>query len=92
MNFISHKNQQWQKLYYPTDIVLDPISITYEDQKYDDVAINMYSSLDIAKEHKVKNVIAAKINGKVIDAWRAVGRSGKLELLTFNDDKGKHEF
>ena len=50
------------------------------------------SSLDIAKsisEGLARNVLAAKVNGEVIDASRALSSDCSLQLLTWNDDEGK---
>ena len=50
------------------------------------------TSLDIAKsisEGLARNVLAAKVNGEVIDATRALASDCSLQLLTWNDDEGK---
>ncbi|NBG67311.1 threonine--tRNA ligase [Acidiluteibacter ferrifornacis] len=62
-----------------------------------DGAIKEYSSavtaLDIAKEISeglARNVLAAKVNGEVIDAFRPIEQDSNLELLTWNNDEGKN--
>lgn len=62
-----------------------------------DGAIKEYSSavtaLDIAKEISeglARNVLAAKVNGEVIDAFRPIEQDCNLELLTWNNDEGKN--
>jgi len=50
------------------------------------------SSMDIAKsisEGLARNVLAAKINGEVVDASRAITADSTLQLLTWNDQEGK---
>ena len=50
------------------------------------------TSMDIAmsiSEGLARNVLAAKVNGEVIDATRAIETSSTLQLLTWNDDDGK---
>nr|QBK88577.1 MAG: threonyl-tRNA synthetase [Mimivirus LCMiAC01] len=92
MDFISYKNQQWQKLDHPPDIILDQICVTYKDQRYDDTLINVSSPLDIAKKNNIKNVVIAKIDGVLSDAWKNFETTCDLDLLTFDDDDGKHVF
>ncbi|MBR9831473.1 threonine--tRNA ligase [bacterium] len=62
-----------------------------------DGAIKEYSSavtaLDIAKEISeglARNVLAAKVNGEVVDAFRPIEQDSNLELLTWNNDEGKN--
>jgi threonyl-tRNA synthetase len=50
------------------------------------------SAMDIAKsisEGLARNVLAAKVNGKVIDANIPITEDATLKLLTWNDDEGK---
>lgn len=50
------------------------------------------SALDVAKsisEGLARNVLAAKVNGEVWDATRAIETDATLTLLTWNDDEGK---
>ena len=50
------------------------------------------SSMDIAKsisEGLARNVLAAKINGEVVDASRPINADSSLQLLTWNDQEGK---
>ncbi len=50
------------------------------------------TALDVAKsisEGLARNVLAAKLNGKVIDAFRPIESDANLQLLTWNDDQGK---
>ncbi len=50
------------------------------------------SALDIAKsisEGLARNVLAAKVNGEVRDAFRGINEDATLSLLTWNDDEGK---
>lgn len=70
------------------------ISITFPDG-----AVKQYESgvnaLEIAKsisEGLARNVLAAKVNGSVIDATRAITADATLQLLTWNDDEGKKTF
>jgi threonyl-tRNA synthetase len=64
-----------------------------------DGAIREYTSgvtaLEVAKsisEGLARNVVAAKINGELIDATRPIIESSNLVLLTFNDTEGKKVF
>ena len=50
------------------------------------------SSLDVAKsisEGLARNVLAANVNGQVIDANRPINEDSTLQLLTWNDTEGK---
>jgi len=50
------------------------------------------SSMDVAKsisEGLARNVLAAKVNGEVIDANRMLTEDSALQLLTWNDQEGK---
>jgi threonyl-tRNA synthetase len=50
------------------------------------------TALDVAKsisEGLARNVLAAKLNGEVIDAFRPIESDANLQLLTWNDDQGK---
>ncbi len=53
------------------------------------------SSLDIAKsisEGLARKVLAAKVNGQVWDATRAITSDASLQLLTWEDAEGKNTF
>jgi threonyl-tRNA synthetase len=50
------------------------------------------SSLDVARsisEGLARNVLAAKVNGQVIDATRPLNSDCTMQLLTWNDEDGK---
>lgn len=50
------------------------------------------SSLDVAKsisEGLARNVLAAKVNGQVIDAFKPLTEDATMQLLTWNDQEGK---
>lgn len=50
------------------------------------------SALDVAKsisEGLARNVLAAEVNGEIIDAMRPINESSDLKLLTWNDEGGK---
>ena len=62
-----------------------------------DGAIKSYetpvSALDVAKEISeglARNVLAAKVNGEVIDAFRPIEQDSELSLLTWTNDEGKN--
>ena len=53
------------------------------------------SSMDIARsisEGLARKVLAAKVNGQVLDASRPLKQSASLQLLTWNDTDGKNTF
>lgn len=53
------------------------------------------SALDIAKsisEGLARKVLAAKVNGKVVDAFRPIEQDASLVLLTWDDKEGKQTF
>lgn len=53
---------------------------------------NGISALDVARglgENLARNVLAAKINGEVWDAFRPIEEDATLQLLTWADDEGK---
>lgn len=67
------------------------INITFPDG-----AVRQYeqgvTALDIAKsisEGLARKVLAAKINGQVVDATRPISKDGALQLLTWTDADGK---
>jgi len=67
------------------------INITLPDGSVKQVETGT-SSMDIAKsisEGLARNVLAAKINGEVVDASRAITADSTLQLLTWNDQEGK---
>jgi threonyl-tRNA synthetase len=50
------------------------------------------TSMDVAlsiSEGLARNVLAAKVNGEVVDASRSLPDNSTLQLLTWNDDEGK---
>ena len=51
--------------------------------------------LDIAKsisEGLARNVLSAKVNGQVTELNRPIGEDATVQLLTWNDEEGKHTF
>jgi len=67
------------------------IHITLPDGSVKQVE-NGTTSLDVAKsisEGLARNVLAAKVNGQVIDATRPIDADATLQLLTWNDTEGK---
>ncbi len=53
------------------------------------------SSMDVAlsiSEGLARNVLAAKVDGEVVDANRAIDSDSKVQLLTWNDDEGKSTY
>jgi len=51
--------------------------------------------MDVAKsisEGLARNVLAARVNGEVRDAFRPLEEDTELQLLTWNDDDGKNTF
>jgi len=50
------------------------------------------TALDVAKsisEGLARNVLAAKVNGEIVDATRPIDENSTLKLLTWNDEEGK---
>jgi threonyl-tRNA synthetase len=76
---------------FATHKTREMINITLPDgsvREYDTGA----TALDVAKsisEGLARNVLAAKLNGEVIDAFRPIESNANLQLLTWNDDQGK---
>lgn len=70
------------------------INITFPDgalREYE----NGTTSLDIAKsisEGLARKIIAANVNGKVLDATRPINEDATVKLLTWNDAEGKSTF
>jgi len=67
------------------------INITLPDGSVRQVAPGT-SAMDIAlqiSEGLARNVLAAKINGEVVDAVRPIEADATLQLLTWNDTEGK---
>ncbi len=53
------------------------------------------TAMDVAlsiSEGLARNVLAAEVNGKVIESNRPINEDAKLSLLTWNDDGGKSTF
>ena len=51
--------------------------------------------LDVAKsisEGLARNVLAAKVNGKVVELYRPISQDATVQLLTWNDEEGKEVF
>jgi threonyl-tRNA synthetase len=51
--------------------------------------------LDVAKsisEGLARNVLAAKVNGKVVELYRPIAQDATVQLLTWNDEEGKEVF
>ncbi|MBR1792630.1 MAG: threonine--tRNA ligase [Bacteroidales bacterium] len=51
--------------------------------------------LDIAKsisEGLARNVLAAKVDDKVLELYRPISQDARVQLLTWNDEDGKHTF
>ena len=67
------------------------IQITFPDGNFRTYEKGV-NSIDIAKsisEGLARNVLAAKVNGKVQDATLAIKEDASLQLLTWNDEEGK---
>jgi threonyl-tRNA synthetase len=67
------------------------IKITLPDGSIREVAPGS-SSLDVARdisEGLARNVLAAEVNGEIVDANRTINTDSTLKLLTWNDDGGK---
>jgi threonyl-tRNA synthetase len=67
------------------------IEITLPDGSVKEVE-NGTSAMDIAKEISeglARNVLAAKVNGNVVDAGLPITENATLQLLTWNDKDGK---
>ena len=53
------------------------------------------TALDIAKsisEGLARKVLAAKVNGKVLELYRPISEDATVQLLTWNDEEGKSTF
>ncbi len=67
------------------------INISLPDKSVRQVEVGT-TAMDIAKsisEGLARNVLSAKFNDSVIDAFRPLTEDGSLQLLTWNDDEGK---
>mgnify|MGYP002777120338 CR=1 FL=1 len=70
------------------------IKITLPDgsiREYAKGATSMDVALSIS-EGLARNVLAAKVNGKIIEANRPINEDATLQLLTWNDQDGKSTF
>ncbi len=68
------------------------IKITLPDgsvREYEKGTTAMQVALSIS-EGLARNVLAAKLNGEVVDANKAINTDSTLSLLTWNDDEGKN--
>ena len=53
------------------------------------------TALDVAKsisEGLARNVLAAKVNGKILELYRPINEDATIQLLTWNDPEGKSTF
>ncbi len=67
------------------------VKITLPDgtvKTYDHSPTALEVAMEIS-EGLARNVLAAKVNGEVIDAFRPIEKDSELQLLTWNDDQGK---
>ncbi len=67
------------------------INITFPDgniRKYEKGISAMEVALSIS-EGLARNVLSAKVNGEVVDAARPIKEDATIQLLTWNDDKGR---
>lgn len=72
----------------------EKIKLTLPDgstREYDKGITGLEVALSIS-EGLARNVMAAKLNGKVIDAFRKITEDGTFQLLTWNDKEGKATF
>lgn len=70
------------------------IQISFPDGRKQEYPVNT-TALEIAKsisEGLARNVLAAKVNGVVVDADRPIETDASLQLLTWNDKEGKSTF
>lgn len=70
------------------------INITLPDGSVKEVP-NGSNSHDVAmsiSEGLARNVLAAKVNGEIIESNRPITKDSTLQLLTWNDDDGKSTF
>lgn len=70
------------------------IHITLPDGSVRDYEAGV-SALDVAKsisEGLARKVLAADVNGEVVDAFRPINNDASLKLLTWDNDKGKSTF
>lgn len=70
------------------------INITFPDGSVRQYEAGV-TSLDIAKsisEGLARNVLASKVNDKVTELYRPINEDATVQLLTWNDEEGKHVF
>ena len=70
------------------------INITFPDGSVRQYEVGV-TPLDIAKsisEGLARNVLSAKVNDKVIELYRPINEDATVQLLTWNDEEGKHTF
>lgn len=70
------------------------IKISFPDGRVQEYESGV-SAMDIARsisEGLARNVLAAKVNGEVWDAYRPITKDASVQLLTWNDDEGKVTF
>lgn len=70
------------------------IKITLPDgsvKEYENGTTGLQIAASIS-EGLARNVLAAKVNGQVWDATRAIYEDAKVQLLTWNDEEGKNTF
>ncbi len=70
------------------------INITFPDGSVRQFEAGV-TALDVAKsisEGLARNVLAAKVNDNVTELYRPINEDATLQLLTWNDEEGKHTF
>ncbi len=76
---------------FAADRKMNMIKVTFPDKQIREFAVGT-TALEIAKsisEGLARNVLAAKVNGEVWDATRAINNDCELELLTWDTPQGK---
>ena len=70
------------------------INITFPDGSVRQFEAGV-TPLDIAKsisEGLARNVLSAKVNGTVMELYRPINEDATVQLLTWNEEEGKHTF
>ena len=100
MNFIEYRKELWDSIDKDDECVKDGTirilisSLDNKDLNNDEFEIkkDSFTVLDLAKNQKLKGVIACKVNDNFYDVWRPLTEDSELELFTFNSNEGKHVF
>eukprot|EP01102_Stenamoeba_stenopodia_P020767 TRINITY_DN821_c0_g1_i1.p1 TRINITY_DN821_c0_g1~~TRINITY_DN821_c0_g1_i1.p1 ORF type:complete len:723 (-),score=227.15 TRINITY_DN821_c0_g1_i1:150-2318(-) len=95
--YAEHRIKLWEEYKKQAEAAVEskPIKVTLPDARVVDAEAGKTTPLDIARsisKNLANDTVAAKVNGKLVDAWLPLSSDCTLELVTFNSPDGQHVF